>query len=94
MILPILLVRFEMTRDEIDRMNSAIYLDELDHKARVYDRVKATIELCTTMIQSLDPTSDPEIQARKNLISYLDLSRQYALMSACDITTEICKVKK
>jgi hypothetical protein len=80
-------------RKQIDRMNKAQYRDELDHKAKVYDRVKATLELCQTMIKALDPTTDPEIQAQNNLISYLDLARQYALMSASDVTLEKSKVR-
>ena len=82
-----------MDKNTIDQMNRDFYRDELDHKAKVYDRVKATIELCTIMIKALDPTSGPETQARNNLISYLDLSRQYAIMSATDVTLEKSKVR-
>lgn len=93
MILPVFKVRYDVKKQEIDRMNAAQYRDELDHKARAYDGVKGTLELCTIMIKALDPTNEQELQARDQLVSYLDLARQYALMAGTDVTLERSKVR-
>lgn len=77
-----------MNTNEVTRMNRAQYQDDLDHKMKVYDEVKATLSLCRTMIKAIDPTSDNEIHARGQLISYLELAGSYSNMAGCDVLIE------
>lgn len=79
--------------ENVDRMNRAQYRDELDHKIKVYDGVKATLKLCKTMIQAMDHSSPDEEYSRKMLISYLELGQSYAMLSSADCEIEKRRVK-
>jgi len=77
-----------MNHEQVTQINKDQYQDEMLHKMETYDRVKATLELCKTMIQALDASTDREIHSKKMLVSYLDLSQNYAMLAAVDVDLE------
>ena len=76
-------------KTNVDKMNKAQYADELEHKVKVYDDVKATLNLCHTMIAALDATTEDECFNRLMLIQYLDIARTEALLAVIGVEHEI-----
>ena len=78
-----------MNTEQVTQINKDQYADELDHKVKVYNDVKATLDLCRTMIRALDTTSIDEAFNKKMLVQYLDMARTEALLSTMDVEHEI-----
>ena len=83
-----------MNTNQITQINKMQYVDELTHKAQVYNDVKATLDLCRTMIRALDTTTSEEKHHQHMLIEYLDLAQTEALLSAIDVEHEVRRLGK
>ncbi len=77
-----------MNQQTIGQMKRDQYQDELLHKMETYDRIKATLELCNTMIKALDTTSDNEKHSKGQLVGFLEMAQTYAMLAAIDVDLE------
>ena len=77
-----------MNHEQATQINKIQYQDEMLHKMDTYDQVKATINLCLTMIKALDASSPDETHSKGMLQSELELASTHASLAAIDVDIE------